>query len=464
MIKVNHEYQVCCKQSKYSSFVDDSAHYSYIYPLKPHDMKLSNILFFSAFLMGSFLHASAQSFETWFGEGTMRVDLVFTGTADQGTYAFAGIKKEPFYSGSRKMLLDPFDYGDHKLVVKDPESGMEIYSQTYCTLFREWQTTTEAETLKRAFPHVVRFPWPKAPVQVEIYDRQKDGEFELNWTEIIDPQSIFADPTPARRFETLDLEINGPPDQKVDLLFLAEGYTAEEMDKFLADVKRSIGFIFTEEPFKSNRESFNIRAVKSFSEDSGTDIPGQGIWKSTVMNSNFYTFGIERYMTTLDYKAVCDVAASAHYDQIYILVNTQKYGGGGMYNMYAISAADNEQSQAVVVHEFGHAFAGLADEYYNSEVAYNDFFNLEVEPWNPNLTTLVNFGNKWADLIGNDVPVPTPAEDQYLETVGVYEGGGYVAKGVYRPMIDCLMHSNDAPFCPVCQRAILQMIKRYTAL
>ena len=393
----------------------------------------------------------------------MRIDLVFTGTSDQGTYAFAGIKKEPYYSGSRTMLLDPFDYGDHKLVVKDPLTGAELYSQTYCTLFREWQTTSEADSLKRAFTHVVRFPWPKAPIDVEIHDRQDDGSFLLSWSETIDPQTMFTDPTLAKRFESVDLEINGPPDQKVDLLFLAEGYTSEEMEKFLIDVNRSVGFIFTEEPFKHYRESFNIRAVKSISLDSGTDIPGQGIWKNTVMNSNFYTFGIERYMTTLDYKAVCDVAANAHYDHIYILVNTPKYGGGGMYNMYAISAADNEKSQAVVVHEFGHSFAGLADEYYNSEVAYNDFFNLEVEPWNPNLTTLVDFKLKWVDLIPEGIPVPTPAENQYANTVGVFEGGGYVAKGVYRPMIDCLMHSNDASFCPVCQRAILQMIKRYAA-
>ena len=405
----------------------------------------------------------AQDDDHWFEEGAMRIDLVFSGTADEGTYAFAGIRHEPYFSGSRNLLLDPFDYGDHKLVVRSPENGDALYSQTYCTLFREWQTTAEAESIRRAFPHVVRFPWPKKPVQVEIYDRQEDGSFEINWKEVVDPQSIFADPLPPMVFETVDLEINGPPEQKVDLLFLAEGYTLDEMDKFLGDVKRSVGYIFAEEPFSGHSDAFNIRAVKSYSQDSGTDIPGQGIWKNTVVNSNFYTFGIERYMTTLDYRAVCDVASNAHYDQIYILVNTPKYGGGGMYNMYAISAADNEDSRAVVVHEFGHSFAGLADEYYNSEVAYNDFFNLETEPWNPNLTTLVDFGKKWGDLIQEGLPVPTPPEEQYTDRVGVYEGGGYVAKGVYRPMIDCLMHSNEAIFCPVCQRAILQMLKRYTA-
>jgi hypothetical protein len=167
-------------------------------------------------------------------------------------------------------------------------------------------------------------------------------------------------------------------------------------------------------------------------------------------------------MTTPDYKSVCDVAANAHYDQIYILVNTDKYGGGGIYNFYSISAADNLESRAVVIHEFGHSFGGLADEYYNSEVAYNDFFNLEVEPWNPNLTTLVNFDSKWKSSLKRSTPVPTPPEEKYEQTLGVYEGGGYVTHGVFRPMMDCRMHSNDAVFCPVCSDAVELMIRRHT--
>jgi hypothetical protein len=426
-------------------------------------MKFPAFLCISIYLLVSHYPVKAQSFERWFDEGVMRIDLEITGTSDHSTYAFSGIRKEPHYSGSRTILLDPFNYGDHKLVIKDSVSGTPIFSYTYCSLFREWQTTSEAKTLRRAFNHVVRFPWPRNPVQVEIHDRQKDGNFKLNWSGTFSPKTIYADPVNSQQFETVDIEINGPDEQKVDLLFLAEGYTVEEMEKFMKDVDRSVGFIFSEEPFNSNRDAFNIRAVKSISKDPGTDIPADGVWKSTVMNSSFYTFGLERYMTTLDYKTVCDVASNAPYDQIYILVNISKYGGGGMYNMYAISAADNEESRAVVVHEFGHAFAGLADEYYKSEVAYNDFFNLEVEPWNPNLTTLVDFQSKWEGQIHGGIPIPTPADDQYKDEVGVFEGGGYVTHGVYRPMIDCMMHSNEASFCPVCQRAILQMIKRYTA-
>jgi len=419
--------------------------------------------FFATLILIAFSQSvHPQVFDTWFTDGVMRVDLVFTGTAEESDYAFSGIRREQYYSGSRITLIDPFDYGDHQFIVKDAATGKLIFRHTYCTLFREWQTTPEADTLERAFTHVVRFPWPRMTVILEIHDRDDTGDFRCSWSCMLDPSTPYADPGNSRPFETVDLEINGSPAKKVDLLFLAEGYRQEEMDKFIADARRSADFIFSEEPFRSNRKAFNTRAVKSISIDSGTDIPGNGIWKNTILNSRFHTFGMERYMTTLDYKSVCDMASNAHYDQVYILVNTSKYGGGGIYNHYSISAADNEESRAVLIHEFGHAFAGLADEYYTSAVAYNDYFNLEAEPWNPNLTTLVDFSSKWKDMVQEGTPVPTPPREQYRETVGVYEGGGYVSKGVYRPMIDCRMHSNDASFCPVCSRAIEWMIGRHT--
>jgi hypothetical protein len=425
-------------------------------------MKNSNrlIVIFLYFLL--YIPVSCQDLDRWFDEGSMRVDLVWSGTARDGAYALESVRKEPFYSGPVTRLVDDSGYGDHRFEVRDSASGTLIFSRTYCTLFSEWQTTSEAGTLSRAFPHVIRFPWPRSSVRVDILDRDRSGVFHSSWTGMLDPGSAYIDPTLRLPFETADLEINGPVEASVDILFLAEGYKEGEMEKFLSDARRSADFILAEEPFRSDRGRFNVRAVFSASNDSGTDIPEEGIWKNTVMNSSFYTFGIERYMTTPDYRAVCDVAANAHYDQICILVNTDKYGGGGIYNFYSISAADNLESRTVLIHEFGHAFAGLADEYYQSEVAYNDFFNLEVEPWNPNLTTLVDFDSKWESMLDSGTPVPTPAVDSNRQTLGVYEGGGYVAKGVYRPMIDCMMHSHETGFCPVCTRAIEDMILRNT--
>ena len=202
-----------------------------------------------------------------------------------------------------------------------------------------------------------------------------------------------------------------------------------------------------------------MTAVLTPSAESGTDIPGEGIYKNTAFNSTFYTFDIDRYLTTSDMKSIYDAAASVPWDHLYILVNSEKYGGGGFYNFLSVCTSDNYLTKEVFVHEFGHGFAGLGDEYYSSAVAYEEFYNLEIEPWEPNLTTLVDFGEKWRDMLKNSTPVPTPRETKYKKTVGVFEGGGYLDKGMYSPYIDCRMKSNNAgEFCPVCIRAIKQAI------
>ncbi len=141
----------------------------------------------------------------------------------------------------------------------------------------------------------------------------------------------------------------------------------------------------------------------------------------------------------------------------FVLVNSDVYGGGGMYNFYAIGTADNEQTIQVFVHEFGHSFAGLADEYFYTETGYDDFYDIRFEPWEPNITTLVDFDKKWKDLLAAGTPVPTPLDTSYSEGIGVFEGGGYLSKGIYRPMNHCMMRDLK-PFCPVCRRAVLRMV------
>jgi hypothetical protein len=105
----------------------------------------------------------------------------------------------------------------------------------------------------------------------------------------------------------------------------------------------------------------------------------------------------------------------------------------------------------------------LADEYYTSDVAYQDFYSLDVEPLDPNLTTLVDFDSKWKDMVENGTPIPTANTEKYEDVLGAFEGGGYVEKGIYRPKQDCTMKSIVVDnFCPVCKRAIVQMIDFYT--
>jgi hypothetical protein len=257
--------------------------------------------------------------------------------------------------------------------------------------------------------------------------------------------------------------INGTADKKVDIVILPEGYCEPELGQFISDCKKFAETLFTAEPYSKYNDRFNIRGVLAPSTDSGTDIPADTTWKRTLMNTSFYTFDSERYCMTYDNKSVRDLAANTPYDQIYILVNSAKYGGGAIFNDYSVSVNSNLHAAKIFVHEFGHGFAGLADEYYTDEVAYSDFYPLDVEPWEPNLTTLVNFKVKWMDMLEKDQSIPTPSEEKLFSKPGVFEGGGYTAKGVYRPAHDCLMNTfKGDEFCQVCKRAIERMILFYS--
>lgn len=264
-------------------------------------------------------------------------------------------------------------------------------------------------------------------------------------------------------YPVYDVLISGHPATKVDIVILPEGYTSAEMDRFKADCDKFAAGLFTFEPYTQNRSKFNIRAVLAPSAESGTDIPGDKVWKNTIINSSFYTFDSERYLMTTDNKDVRNLASNAPYDQIYILANTTKYGGGAIYNYYNMSVNSNASSAKIFVHEFGHGFAGLADEYDDGSTSFNDMYPLNVEPWEPNITTLVKFDTKWENMLSANTPIPTPLKNALPLQLGVYEGAGYVAKGVYRPTPDCLMRTfKGDKFCPVCEKAIQRMIDFYT--
>ena len=279
----------------------------------------------------------------------------------------------------------------------------------------------------------------------------------------IKPDNYFIIKEPPYDFKTAKILDNGDPAKNVDIVFIPEGYQRSEMGKFKQDAQHFADALFNYSPFTENKDKFNIHIVEAYSKESGTDIPGENIWKNTIVNSNFYTFGTERYITTMDVKTVRDLAGLVPYDQIYILVNTEKYGGGGIYNFYNLCVTDNSYSELVFVHEFGHGFGGLADEYWTSDVGVQDYYDLSVEPTDPNITTLVDFESKWKDMIDKDTPIPTPDTKEYDNVIGAFEGGGYVEKGIYRPYRDCIMKSLQTnEFCPVCRKALENMIIFYT--
>jgi hypothetical protein len=280
---------------------------------------------------------------------------------------------------------------------------------------------------------------------------------------VVDPANYLINKEPVNRYKTEKILDSGNPEVKLDVVVLPEGYTAEEMAKFKTDVNRFIGYFFKVSPFKENKSNINFWTVMAPSAESGTDIPGENIWKNTVLNTHFYTFVMERYLTTRDVKQIRDLAAHVPYDQVYILVNSAKYGGGGIYNYYNLCTSDNQYSEEVFTHEFGHAFAALGDEYEYGYEKAEDIYDMSVEPWQINLTNLVDFGSKWKNLVESKTPVPTPAIDQHKKSLGAFEGAGYVKKRIYRPVFDCKMRSNATKdFCPVCYNAVLKMLKFYS--
>ena len=408
--------------------------------------------------------AQNVQYETYFTPHRLRVDLTFAGDASYQKIFLEGLTKEGAWSGSKTNLIDPFRYGEYFMEVQTP-AGEAIYSKGFNTLFQEWRTTADALTTPQAFCSSYTIPFPKEKVVLKVFERVKaTGLHNEIFSVTIDPADKLISHEVANDFKVSRIMYNGDPANKVDLLFIAEGYTAQQMEKFLADARRFADYMFTMAPYNRHKEDFNIWAVESISEESGTDIPHEGVWKKTVANSNFYTFRSDRYLTAQNQKTICQIATAAPYDALYVIVNNEKYGGGGIYNFYGLSASDCPWALEVFVHEFGHSFAGLGDEYYDSSTSYEEFYNIKIEPWEPNITTLVEFDKKWKDMLpaGTAVPAAPLADKRDNTTLGVYEGGGYMAKGIYRPVMDCRMKTNQAHgFCPVCQRAIEKMIEYY---
>jgi hypothetical protein len=404
-----------------------------------------------------------ENFENYFSDKVLRFDFMLAGNYQKTLVYPMGMKEEPFWAGSPVKLKDPFGYGNFIYELYDSTSNELIYSRGFCTLFQEWQTTAEARTTERSFYEVATMPFPKKSVRFVLKIRERNGSFSKLYETDINPHDYYIRIEKPRDAATDKIVYSGDPHKCVDLAFIAEGYKANEMDKFRGDVKKMADVLFSEAPFNQYRDKINIWAVEAVSEDSGTDIPGERIYESTALNSGFYTFGLDRYLTTQDIKSVNDFAAEVPHDHIIVLINSKRYGGGGVYNYYTGTTVDHDLSPRVFIHELGHGFAGLADEYYSSEVAYDNFYPLDVEPWEPNITTLVNFDSKWKSRIAKETPVPTPPEEKYRNVLGLFEGGGYSAKGIFRPEMDCRMKSNSPKgYCTVCSEAVKKMIEFYT--
>jgi hypothetical protein len=393
----------------------------------------------------------AQDFDKWFSDKTLRIDYIFSGNDHEQHIAVDELCQEPRWYGKRQRLAEVPVEGNGQITVRDHKTGRVIYRNSFSTLFQEWQSYPEAKTATKSFENVFLVPMPKdtADITVDLRDNRRQVTSSLTHTVV--PSDILIRHIGEKGVTPyVTLQQADDTTRCIHIAYVAEGYTKAEMPLFLEDARKAMGFLFSYEPFKSMKGRFNIVAVESPSVDSGTSIPGKGIWKNTALHSNFDTFYSDRYLTTLHLKDLHNWLAGTPYEHIIVLVNTDKYGGGGILNSYNLSMTHHGCFRPVVVHEFGHSFAGLADEYaYDTEEV--PMYPHDVEPWEKNITTKVNFHGKWENLIGKD------------PKAGFYEGAGYSPKGVYRAYPDCRMRTNEYPeFCPACKQAIQSVIDFYT--
>ena len=439
----------------------------------------------------------------------MRVDYYHAGTKGVETFTLDQIYEDPSWAGSRINLIDTLNLGEYQVRIIDSSTAALLYSRGYSTVFNEWQTTDEALAgTYHTFHETARFPYPRKTVRMTINRRDSLMAFREIFSVTIDPNSRKLVNREVRRpkFNVVPLMENGPPDTRVDILILGDGYRAEDMQKFRADAKHFNDLMFSMAPFRQRAKDFNVRMVEVASQDSGIDKPDIGVWKSTALGTKYNTFGVTRYVLTEANKAVRDIASAAPYDFLILLLNDNRYGAGGIFNLYSscytrTDVAGREwQMDYVYVHEFGHSFAGLGDEYYSS--SFTDFYKSGVEPWEPNITALSDAAKiKWKGFIRPGTQIPTPwgkeiydslgrerakldrlAPDYYQKAepftraqekilhspeyagkVGAFEGAGYKAHGLYRPSIDCRMFSLSlSDFDPVCTAAIIRMIDFYS--
>ena len=450
---------------------------------------------------------------TAFAADTMRVDYYHTGDASQEIFSLDRVVIEPLpWPGNASQAIDTSNLGKYLFEVRDTKSKQLLYSRGFASIYGEWETTDEAKSMKRTFQESLRFPAPAAPVTIVLKKRDAKNAFQDIWTTTIDPAGQFVDRSkPVAPARLITIQKAGEPENKVDFLILGDGYTAAEAKKFEADARRLADVLFATSPFKENRRNFNVWALCPPAAESGISRPSTGIHRDSPLGATYDAFGSERYVLTFDNRALRRAAQFAPYEFIEVLVNNRTYGGGGIFNLYSTVASDNAFSNYVFVHEFGHHFAGLADEYYTSPVEYTTPAE-RVEPWEPNVTALLDVSTlKWRNLaspFANVTPIPTPWNKEAFETysreiqrrraqlrkdkrpeeemealfreeleheqkmfkaekhygqVGAFEGAMYEARGYYRPEIDCIMFSRSDRFCQVCRAAIERIIKMYSS-
>ena len=437
------------------------------------------LLLLTALLVG--VSSFADGFDDHFENATLRLDYIFSGTSKTQHIAFLEAYRTEVWAGRRSNLEKPLLAGNGEISVRDAATGKLLYSNSFSSLFQEWQNTEEATTTEKGFENCFQVPWPKRPVTVTVTLMDKYRKVTCRMTHPVDPADILIRP-PKPKNAYRQILGGGYCADNIDVAIVGDGYSKYDLGKFYADANRAVEAITGHEPFKSLAGKFNFVAVAAVSDDSGVSVPHDSTWRNTCLSSHYDTFYTERYLTTSNMRQLYFQLAGIPFEHIIVLVNTPNYGGGGIYNSVTLAASDHPTFEQVLVHEFGHEFAGLADEYF-----YDDQFDVsypaKVEPWEPNITTLTDFRSKWSDMLPQGMKIPTKPDPEWTGVdvrkiwkdlsqeqkdalnikLGVYEGAGYQSKGVFRPVQECRMKINECErFCPVCSRAIENMVRYYT--
>lgn len=405
------------------------------------------------------------TFERDFRDSTLRVDYIFSGTDSTQEIALDELRKFPGWAGRRAHLDQLPLAGNGEIVMRSAQDGRVLYKHSFSTLFQEWQSSEEATKVRRAFENVFLLPYPRRDVDITVtlFDSRRHPTTSVKHRVSVD--DILIRPVPKVAAPWKFVHRAGDSKSCIDVTIVAEGYRADEKERFLGDAQAACDEILKYEPFCDYKDRINFRALALSGAESGVSIPHDGVWKHTVLSAHFDTFYSDRYLTTLKIKELYDRIADLPTEHLLILANTDNYGGGGIYNSYTLSAAHNKHFLPVTVHEFGHSFGGLADEYFYDD-QYSNYYHSDVEPWESNITTLADFGDKWKDMLPKGTAIPTSAKGLSnfdMHRIGVYEGGGYMSKGVYRAFVNCRMRTNEVPdFCGVCRRALRRMIDFYT--
>ena len=406
-------------------------------------------LFIFSLLSTVTLSIQAQRFEDYFEDRTLRLDYTFCGDTNHQQIYVDELTALPRWFGRHQRLAELPLKGNGQITVRSKTDGKVIYRHSFSSLFQEWLSTTESKHTQKSFENVFLIPYPKQPVVITVELRDYHDSIFAMMTHTVDPTDILIRKAGERLVTPyVTLQQAADTTQCIHVAYVAEGYQQDEMNIFLDDCRMAMESLFSHEPFRQMQDRFNMVAVMSPSDESGTSWPAKGIWKKTVLGSHFDTFYSDRYLTTLHLKKLHDVLAGTPYEHIIILVNTDHYGGGGIFNSYNLTYAHGPQFRPVVVHEFGHSFGGLGDEYpYGND---DPIYFPDTEPWEPNLTTKCDFNGKWEDLVKEG-------------KAGLIEGGGYLSKGVWRGFENCRMRTNEEPeFCLVCQQALIRLIDFYT--